>query len=514
MSLPTLFLIDGSNQMYRAYHAIRGLTRSDGKSTNATYGFITMLRKLLADHQPQYIAASFDLRGTTFRSQIAADYKATRSPMPATLPSRCPGCTKPAKPWASPIYTAEGYEADDVIGTLAAKAGAHGLQAAIVTGDKDFFQLVGDGIRVYNPRDEGTWYDAEGVKQKLGVAPSQVCDVLALMGDSIDNVKGVPGIGEKGARELIALMDRSKRCCSTPARSSRRSIAKACSAYADQARQSRELVTIDTIVDVPFEIERFKFRGADRERCYALFSKMEFRTLVPEFAPTASSVSKDYAVIESDEAAGAPDGGTEGRRPLQPEGDHRRHRAGARHAGRHRGVDRRHRKARYIPLGHEGFGGGFSLAKADALALLPPVLTDPSVQKIGHDLKADLIVLGRHGVDVQNPHGFDTMLGSYLVDANRSSQALEPLALEQLGYKAVTEDEVVGKGVKAVPFAQVPVDSVLVYAGERSRPRAAAGRARGAGARERRARSPCIAISSCRWCRSSRRSSASACAST
>ena len=125
-------------------------------------------------------------------------------------------------------------------------------------------------------------------------------------------------------------------------------------------------------------------------------------------------------------------------------------------------------KARYIPLGHEGFGGGFSLPKADALALLAPLLTDPSIEKIGHDLKADLIVLGRHGVDVQNPRGFDTMIASYLVDANRSSQALEPLALEQLGYKAVTEDEVRGKGVKAIPFAQVPVDSVLVYAGERA----------------------------------------------
>ena len=157
--------------MYRAYHAIRGLTRSDGKSTNATYGFITMLRKLLADHQPQYIAASFDLRGATFRSQIAADYKATRSPMPGDLAEQVPWVHEACEALGVPIFTMEGFEADDVIGTLAAKAGAHGFQAAIVTGDKDFFQLVGDGIRVYNPRDEGTWYDAEGVLQKFGVAP-------------------------------------------------------------------------------------------------------------------------------------------------------------------------------------------------------------------------------------------------------------------------------------------------------------------------------------------------------
>jgi DNA polymerase-1 len=201
---PTLFLIDGSNQMYRAYHAIRGLTRSDGKSTNATYGFITMLRKLLADHQPQYILASFDLRGPTFRSEMAADYKANRSPMPGDLAEQIPWVHEACEAMGVPILTSEGFEADDVIGTLATRAGEHGLQAAIVTGDKDFFQLVRDGIRVYNPRDEGVWYDAAGVLEKFGVAPEQVCDVLALMGDSIDNVKGVPGIGEKGARDLIA----------------------------------------------------------------------------------------------------------------------------------------------------------------------------------------------------------------------------------------------------------------------------------------------------------------------
>ena len=163
---PTLFLIDGSNQMYRAYHAIRGLTRSDGKSTNATYGFITMLRKLLADHQPQYIVASFDLKGPTFRSEVAADYKANRTPMPGDLAEQVPWVHEACEAMGVPILTSEGFEADDVIGTLASKAEAHGMQAAIVTGDKDFFQLVHDGIRVYNPRDEGMWYDAEGVDRK------------------------------------------------------------------------------------------------------------------------------------------------------------------------------------------------------------------------------------------------------------------------------------------------------------------------------------------------------------
>ena len=241
---PTLFLIDGSNQMYRAYHAIRGLTRSDGKSTNATYGFITMLRKLLADHQPQYILASFDLKGPTFRSEVAADYKANRTPMPGDLAEQVPWVHEACEAMGVPILTSEGFEADDVIGTLASKAGAHGLQAAIVTGDKDFFQLVGDNIRVYNPRDEGVWYDADGVKEKFGVAPSQVCDVLALMGDSIDNVKGVPGIGEKGARDLIAQYGSLDALLAHAGEIKQKKYREGLLAHADQARQSRELVTI------------------------------------------------------------------------------------------------------------------------------------------------------------------------------------------------------------------------------------------------------------------------------
>jgi DNA polymerase-1 len=464
---PILFLIDGSNQMYRAYHAIRGLTRSDGKSTNATYGFITMLRKLLADHQPQYIAASFDLRGPTFRSEVASDYKANRTPMPGDLVEQVPWVHEACEAMGVPILTLEGFEADDVIGTLASKAGGHGFDAAIVTGDKDFFQLVRDGIRVYNPKDEGTWYDEEGVKERWGVAPSQVCDVLALMGDSIDNVKGVPGIGEKGATELIRTYGSLEALLQAAPEIKNKRQREGLITYADQARQSRQLVTIQTDCDVPFDLERFKFRGADRERCYALFSKMEFRTLVPEYAPTASSVQKDYALIESagDLQALVAEMKAAGRFSMKVITDGT---APVRATLVGVAISTQGAKARYIPLGHEGFGGGFAMPKADALALLAPLLTDPSIQKIGHDLKADLIVLGRHGVDVQNPQGLDTMIASYLVDANRSSQALEPLALEQLGYKAVTEDEVRGKGVKAIPFAQVPVDSVLDYAGERA----------------------------------------------
>src|SRR5438874_769519 len=163
-----------------------------------------MLRKLLNEHAPQYIAASFDLPGRTFRDELAADYKANRTPMPDELAVQIPMVHAACEALGVPILTSERYEADDVIGTLAEKAAAAGFDVAIVTGDKDFFQLIRDGIRVFNPREEGSWYDAAAVKEKFGVSPDQGVYVLALLGDTIDKLKVVPGIGEKGARDLIA----------------------------------------------------------------------------------------------------------------------------------------------------------------------------------------------------------------------------------------------------------------------------------------------------------------------
>ena len=463
---PTLFLIDGSNQMYRAYHAIRGLTGPDGRSTNAVYGFVTMLRKLITDHKPTYIAASFDLPGQTFRSQMAADYKATRSAMPGDLAEQIPWVHEACAALGVPVYTAEGFEADDVIGTMARKAATLGFSVAIVTGDKDFFQMVGDGIRVYNPRDEGAWFDAPAVKEKFGVEPHQVIDVLALMGDSIDNVAGVPGIGEKGARDLIATYGSLDELLARAAEVPQKKYREGLRTYADQARQSRELVRIRTDVEVPFDPEVFRYQGPSDERCYALFAKLGFRTLVTEFAPTAASINKDYAAVASLEELQTLAGELRaaGRFALRIVADGAScvrasliglvFSTGARHA-------------RYVPLGHEGFAGGSSLDRVKALDVLRPVLEDAAVKKIGHDLKADTIVLARHGVEVAGLD-FDTMLASYLVDATKSSEDLEPTVLEQLGYKALTQDEVCGKGVKALPFAQVPVEGLLDYAGERA----------------------------------------------
>ena len=261
------------------------------------YIFVTMLRKLLKEQEPAYIAASFDLPGRTFRDDLAADYKAHRAPMPDDLASQIPLVHRACEALGVPIITYERYEADDVIGTLAMRGAAEGYGIVIVTGDKDFFQLVSNDIRVFNPRDDGTWYDAAGVTEKFGARPDQVVDVLALMGDAIDNVKGVPGIGEKGARELISTWGTLDALLEHAAEVPGKKYREALMNHQAEARASRELLVIHTNVPVPFEVDAFRYRGPSREDCYQLFSDLGFRSLTMEYAPTADSIEKDYSLV-------------------------------------------------------------------------------------------------------------------------------------------------------------------------------------------------------------------------
>ena len=473
-----LFLIDGSSQMYRAYHAMRGsgLSGPGGHSTHAVYIFVTMLRKLIADHQPKYIAASFDLAGPTFRSEMATDYKANRKPMPPDLAEQIPWVHEACEALGVPILTSERFEADDVIGTLAARAAEAGYEVAIVTGDKDFFQLVHDGIKVYNPRDDGTWFDALDVKEKFGVTPAQVVDVMALMGDSIDNIKGVPGIGEKGARDLIATYGTLESLLAHAPEITNKRYREGLLSHAEDARQSRELARIRTDVPVTFEPDALQYRGASRERCFDLFTRLGFRSLVLEYAPTAATVGKDYRIVSTVEelralAASIREAGRVGLR-LLPDAP-----AAMRASIVGLSFSTAPRQAGYVALSarsdeglfggsHEG-DGAQALDLQEALGILKPVLEDQSIAKIGHDLKFDAIVLARHGVTVRGIET-DTMIAGYLLDATRSSHPLEDLAIEHAGYKALKEEDVCGRGAKAISFASIPVESARDYAGERA----------------------------------------------
>jgi DNA polymerase-1 len=469
---PVLYLIDGSSQMYRAYHApIRtsegGLLRNaQGRPTNAVYIFVTMLRKLLNEQKPEYIAASFDLPGRTFRDDLAADYKANRTPMPDELGMQIPMVHAACEALGVPILTSERYEADDVIGTLAEKAAAAGFDVAIVTGDKDFFQLVRDGIRVFNPRDDGTWYDAAAVKEKFGVAPDQVVDVLALMGDTIDNIRGVPGIGEKGARDLIATFGSLEELIAHAGEVAQKRYREPLLANIESARQSRELARIRTNVPVEFDPDAVKYRGASREKCFDIFNELGFRTLVVEYAPTAGSIAKNYRVVNTaaaveDLAARLKSAGRFSLRVLPDQPSAMR--------GSIVGLafSTAPRDADYVPIGHRALGQAQTLSLETALAALGPLLEDAAIPKIGHDLKFDAIVLARHGITLRGLET-DTMIASYLIDATRSEHRLEDLALEHTRYRALTEEDVCGRGVKALSLADLPVDAAIDFAGERA----------------------------------------------
>ncbi len=463
---PVLFLVDGNNQMYRAYHAIRGLTGPDGKSTNAVYGFVTMLRKLIADHQPAYVAAAFDLAGPTFRSAMQADYKANRAPMPPDLVEQVPLVHEACDALGVRVLTHSDYEADDVIATLALRAVDRGFDAAIVTGDKDFFQMVDGRVRVYNPRDEGTWYDAAGVLEKFGVRPDQVVDVLALMGDAIDNVKGVPGIGEKGARDLIAQHGSLDALLEAAPSIAQKRYREALTAHADEARHSREMVRLHANVPVDVEIESLRYAGPDQRRCYELFSRLGFKSLVTAYAPTAKEVSRDYTTC----------GDVEDLQALA---------AAVREAGRcavYLATDERpamqaslvglavatgEGRAAYVPLAHTSLDAMPNLSASSVRDTLGPVLADPVIGKTGHDLKAATLVLARHGLDLTGVRD-DVMLASYVHAAVDAAHAIEPLALERLGYKAMESEALRGKGAKAIAVSHVGVEMMTTWACERA----------------------------------------------
>jgi DNA polymerase-1 len=482
MPRPTLFLIDGNNQMYRAYHAFRGrgLSNAEGQSTHAVYVFVTMLRKLIADHRPSHIAASFDLSGPTFRDEIVTDYKANRAAMPDDLVGQIAHVHEACEAMGVPIITAKGFEADDVIGTIATRAAASGMDVAIVSMDKDFFQLVGDGVRIFDPRDDGTFYDADGVVGKFGVRPSQVVDVLALMGDTSDNVSGVPGVGKKGAIDLINKHGSLDALLEAAPALTQKKYRETLIANRDQAIQSRLLVTIRTDVPIEVDLDGLRFSGPDRARCFDLFTKLDFQALIAYYAPPpdgATSVPHDYALVrtEADLDALIAHLGASGRFALCMINDTtsaiRAQVVGV-------AVSTTDHWARYIPLGHTGPDGasGDLLSassrpeqpdRTSALARLKPLLEDPSVAILGHEVKADVTALALNGVTLAGL-AFDSMLAAYLLDATRPGHPLEGTALEHLRYQALTLDSVCGKGTKAVSLATLEPEAVLDFACERA----------------------------------------------
>ncbi len=462
----TIYLIDGSAYIHRAYHAIRGLASSSGLPTNAVYGFTRMLIKLLEDKSPEYVAVLFDAKGPTFRHERYADYKANRPPMPEDLAVQIPYIHQVTEGFRIPALQMPGYEADDLIGTLARRAETAGFSVVMVTGDKDFIQLVTDQASIWDPMKDKTTTAAD-VAETYGVTPAQMVDVMGLSGDTSDNIPGVPGIGQKTALTLIREYGSLEALYEEVSALKRKKQRENLIDHRDQAFLSRELVAIQTEVPIPdgFSPEQLNRVDPDTEALGRLFSFLEFRQLQQTYSEgTIAEPEKTYRAVTDPEALEALvrrlatadviaiDTETTSEHPML-----------ARLVGV--SVCMSPHEAFYIPCGHDYIGAPDQIPCETVLAALAPVLSAPTPKKVGQNIKYDWTVLSRHGVELDGVR-FDTMVASYLINPAKRAHNLDQIALDFLDHKTIPYEAVAGKGKSAVPFSQVAVDAATDYAAE------------------------------------------------
>ena len=456
----TVYLIDGSSYIYRAYHAVRHLSTTKGLPTNATFGFTNMLLKLLEERKPEYMVMAFDARGPTFRHEIYEAYKANRPPMPEDLAVQIPYIKQVVEGMNIPSLELAGYEADDIIGTLARSAEEKGFHVVIVTGDKDFKQLVSRGISIWDPMKDRS-LDYAGLKKDFGLEPSQWVEVMGLSGDTSDNIPGVPGVGEKTAISLIKTFRTMEALFENLDNITKKKLRENLTNFREQAMLSLRLVTIDTEVPLSVDIASLRILDPDAQGLSRLFKDLEFQRLQKLFPIRTDLSHKVYRVILDDEALEAIiddlrqsgmfalDLETTAKDPMRAEI------VGLSFACRAN-------EAAYIPLRHRYSGAPGQLDPDRTLANLKPILEDPKLAKVGQNIKYDWIVLKRSGIDLQGVI-FDTMVASYLLNPTRRAHNLETIAAEYLDHKMISYKEVTG-GKKG--FDEVPVEDAVPYACE------------------------------------------------
>lgn len=451
----TVFLVDGSNNLYRAFYAIRGLSTSKGLPTNAIYGFTSMLRKLLREQQPRYLAVAFDLAEPTFRHKAFADYKAHRPETPQELIVQIPHVKRVCGILGVRVLETAGYEADDIIATLADRGRKAGWPIVIVATDKDLLQLVGDGVLVYNPVSE-EFLDGDGVERVFGVRPEQVRDVLSLCGDAADNIPGVPGIGEKGAKDLIRRYGDLESLLRAAGSLSRKSYREGLLKHEQEARLSRDLATLRYDVPVEFDLDSLRVGTPDHEAARQVFLDLEFGALAREFLapvaarPAAHTIVRDAAELERAVArlrAG-------GLFAFNLERDHpepmRAALVGIALAGPGN-------EGLYVPLAHRHLGAPPAVEAATALRLVRPLFEDPRVRRAGHNVKSDMVLLRRLGWPAPAVE-FDTMLASYLLNPSRRSHALDVVAQEVGDLAVPSYESVLGTGARSLPLPDLDVE--------------------------------------------------------
>ncbi|WP_318514333.1 DNA polymerase I [Photobacterium leiognathi] len=486
-----LILIDGSSYLYRAYHAAPNFTNSDGEPTGAVYGVVNMLRSMLRQFSTEHIAVIFDAKGKTFRDDMFPEYKANRPPMPDDLRGQIEPLHAVIKAMGLPLISISGVEADDVIGTLATQASQQGMPVLISTGDKDMAQLVDQNITLINTMTDVVM-DPAGVVDKFGIGPELIIDYLALMGDKVDNIPGVPGVGEKTAKALLtgiggldALYDNLDDIAPLGFRGSK-TMAKKLLDNKEAAYMSYKLATIKLDVELDVKPDELRKGVPDTDALTELFGKLQFRRWLTEMlegsdgrivadeksgnAPAekkavAPTIDRSGYEIILDEAAFSPwldqlkaakafafDTETDGLDYMT-----------ANVVGVSFAIEEG--KAAYVPVAHDYLDAPAQLDRDWVLAQLKPLLEDPNQAKIGQNLKFDASIVARYGIEMQGIV-FDTMLESYVFNSVVGRHDMDSLALRYLEHKNISFEEIAGKGKKQLTFNQIDLAQAGPYAAE------------------------------------------------
>jgi DNA polymerase-1 len=452
-----LYLIDGNSYVYRAYYAIKSLSNSQGFPTNAIYGFTNMLLKIIREKKPDGIAVSFDSPVPTERHRIYEEYKAQRPETPGDLVLQIPHIRRLISAFKIKVFEIPGYEADDVLGTIAKKIASQAIHIFIVTGDKDMLQVVNNKIKIYDPMKDKI-FDEAYVKERFGVNPERIPEFMSLTGDAVDNIPGIKGIGEKTAKQLLSEFESIDDLLKNTNKIQREKLRILVSENTDIVQLSKKLATLDTSVPLDFDIDEFTLKEPDWSSLLSLFREFEFGSLL-KLVPsnitgelkheTVSSMErvKELASLIKDEFAF--DIETTSRNPMTAcmvglalcvGGD----------------------LAFYIPVSHSYQGVPAQINKKDLLELLSKIFEDDRIAKIGHNLKYNMMILKQDGINVKGPL-FDTMIASYLINPNKPNHSLEEVALDYLSNRKKTFKEVmVGKS----SFSEVSIEEATLYASE------------------------------------------------
>ena len=471
---PKLYLIDGSSYIFRAFYGIRQfLSNSKGLPTNALYGFTTMLSKVVRDEQPDYLAVVFDSKAKTFRHDMYPDYKANRDTPPEELAEQFPYFEPLVEAFNIVSLRQDGFEADDIIGTLAKMGEQEGMAVTIVSGDKDMMQLISPNVHMLDTMKDKRFEKTE-VIDKFGVPPDKVIEVMGLMGDSSDNIPGVKGVGPKTATELIQKYGSIEKLYKHIDDIEKAKLKEKLETDKENALLSRKLVTIDTAMKLDCKVEDLKMKEPDTDKLRNIFTELGFKSLLADLPegegttaqPAAEKVESHYETILDEKALNklvkqlkkakefALDLETTSKHPTRAE------MVGI-------SFSWAEGEACYIPVSHRYLGVPEQLDKKKVIAALKPLLEDAKLKKFGHNIKYDLIVLVNEGVQLKGV-AFDSMLASYVLDPSKRQHGMDELALEMLGHQNITYSDVAGKGAKQIGFDEVAIDVAAEYAAEDS----------------------------------------------